>query len=118
MKLIIAGSRSLEDYSWMETKLDNILSNTSEPILVLSGGAKGADRLGERYAKERGFETTVMPADWETHGKKAGYLRNKQMAQKCTHAVIFWDGKSPGSRHMIEICEKLRIPHRVIRIVK
>jgi predicted Rossmann fold nucleotide-binding protein DprA/Smf involved in DNA uptake len=118
MKLIIAGSRSLEDYSWMEAKLNKILSDTSEPVVVISGGAKGADRLGERYAEERGFEVVVMPAEWEKHGKKAGYLRNKQMAEQCTHAVIFWDGESPGSRHMISICENLNIPHRVIRIVK
>jgi hypothetical protein len=116
MKLIIAGSRTLTDYSWMETKLNNVLANTQEDVVVISGGAKGADKLGERYAKTRGFDVIIMPADWDTHGKKAGYLRNKQMAQECTHAVIFWDGESPGSKHMIDICQKLNIPNRVIRI--
>jgi hypothetical protein len=116
MKLIIAGSRTLTDYSWMETKLNNVLANTTEDVTIISGGAKGADQLGERYAETRGYNVIKMPADWATHGKKAGYLRNTEMAKECTHAIIFWDGESPGSKHMIDICKKLNIPNRVIHI--
>jgi hypothetical protein len=116
MRVIIAGSRTLTDYGLLEEKMNKILANTKDEITIISGNAKGADQLGERYAKARGHKLVKMPADWETHGKRAGYVRNEKMAQECTHAVIFWDGESRGSKHMIDLCEKMNIPHRVIRI--
>jgi predicted Rossmann-fold nucleotide-binding protein len=98
----------------MRERLDLLLSQRSE-VVILSGGAKGADQLGERYAKERGITVEVYPALWSVHGRSAGYIRNRQMAQSADALVAFWDGRSPGTEHMIDLAEHLQIPYRVIR---
>lgn len=88
--------------------------NISEDIEVVSGTAKGADLLGEQYAKEKGYTIKRFPADWDTHGKKAGYIRNVQMAGYATHCVVFWDGKSSGTKMMVDICKQKNIPHKIV----
>lgn len=66
---------------------------------------KGADTLGERYAEEKNIEIVKMPADWDKFGKSAGYRRNESMAKIATHCICFWDGKSVGTKHMIDLCK-------------
>jgi hypothetical protein len=73
---LIAGSRTFNDYELLKTKMDILLSN-KDNVLIISGGAKGADALAERYAKEKHYNILVMPAEWEKFGKSAGYIRNK-----------------------------------------
>ena len=114
MRLIIAGSRNFHDYDLLKSKLDYFLANVLIPIEIVSGTANGADKLGEKYAAEKGLAVKQFPADWDKHGKKAGYLRNKQLAEYATHCVCFWDGKSNGTKIMIELCKKLNIPCRVV----
>jgi hypothetical protein len=105
MKTIIAGGRDFEDYNLLREKCDKLInSNLTE---IVSGRAKGADTLGERYAKERGFDVKLFPADWKTHGRKAGHIRNKQMADYGEMLIAFWDGKSSGTKNMIENANKL-----------
>lgn len=119
MKIIVAGSRSFTDYSLLERKLDILLSRKverGEPIEIISGGARGADALGERYPRERGYECTVIPADWQKYGRSAGYRRNEQMAAMADAVVCFWDGQSPGTRHMIEIARNMGLALRLIRV--
>ena len=115
MKLIIAGGRNFTDYDLLKTKIDRILSNT-ESVEVVSGGARGADALGERYAKERSHSCTIFPADWDKYGRGAGYIRNKQMAQYATHLIAFWDGKSKGTKHMITLANEYALKVRVVRV--
>lgn len=103
-RVIVAGSRDFTDYDLLKSKLDFLLKNRNN-IIIVSGTAKGADKLGEQYAKERGYKIAEYPADWSL-GKKAGYLRNKQMAENADAAVIFWDGESPGSKHMIDLAKE------------
>ncbi len=114
MRLIIAGSRDFDDYEMLKLRLDEILRNTSEPIEVVSGTCKGADLLGERYAEERGYVIKRFPVDWDKHGKKAGYLRNLEMAEYGTHCVVFWDGYSAGTKMMIKLAEEKGLKTRVI----
>jgi len=113
MKLLIAGSRDFNDYEMLKEKLDKILcsSNISE---IISGKAKGADTLGERYAKERNIKIKEFPAEWNLYGKKAGMIRNKEMAKYATNAIIFWDGNSKGTENMIKLMEKLKKPFDII----
>ena len=85
-------------------------------IIIISGGARGADALGERYARENGFKVERYPADWDTYGKSAGPRRNKQMAEVCDCAICFWDGQSRGTASMIEFAKQLGKPVRVKRI--
>jgi hypothetical protein len=114
LKIIVAGSRSFSDYELLKKKLDFYIGKNLD-VEIVSGTARGADRLGERYAVAKGFAIKRFPADWEKYGKRAGYLRNEQMAQYATHAVIFWDGNSRGTASMIELCKRYGLNYRVVR---
>lgn len=114
-KVIVAGSRTFDNYPMLQDKLDSILSARKDEVEIISGGAKGADALGERYAKEKGLRLTVMRADWEKHGKKAGLLRNHDMAVYGDALVAFWDGKSRGTANMIELAKAGGLKTRVIK---
>lgn len=104
MKVIIAGSRNFNDYEKLKEVCDFMLSRQTD-IEIVSGVARGADLLGEQYAKEKGYQIKQFPADWSM-GKQAGYVRNEQMAQYADAAIVFWDGKSKGSQHMINLAKK------------
>ena len=78
------------------------------------GTARGADRLGEKYAQDRNLSLKKFPADWNKYGRGAGYRRNEQMAEYATHAVVFWDGRSKGSEHMIRIAKEQKLNLRVV----
>lgn len=115
LKVIVAGGRDFRDYQLLKNKLDKILSNChTTDIEIVSGKAKGADSLGEVYANERGYLIKTFPADWDL-GKSAGYKRNKQMAEYADAAVIFWDGVSRGSKHMIDLARECGLMVRVVR---
>ena len=97
-RIIIAGGRGFVDYELLEQKVDEILKDIKEPVII-SGGARGADTLGEKYALEHGMRLVRFPADWKKYGKRAGYLRNQEMAEyamKGTNSILiaFWDGLS------------------------
>lgn len=113
MKVIIAGSRTFFDYNMLCPVCDKILS-TQENVEIVSGTASGADRLGERYAKERGYKLSLFPAKWDEFGKSAGYLRNKEMAEYADALIVFWDGKSKGTKHMIDLAKENNLKTRVI----
>ena len=112
-RIIIAGSRSFDNYELLCETLDNYHIDSKTDIIV-SGGSKGADTLGERYAKEHGIHFKQFLADWDTLGKSAGYIRNKEMGNYATEAIIFWDGESKGSYHMINIMRNLKKGCRVV----
>ena len=113
-KVIIAGGRDFNDYELLKNKCDYYLSNLDNPeIVIISGAARGADSLGEKYAKERGYEIDSHPADWDKYGKSAGYRRNKEMVDIASAAICFWDGKSKGTKHMIESAKDKGLKIRV-----
>lgn len=114
LKIIVAGSRTFKDYELLCKKLDFYIGNHQD-VEIVSGTAYGADKLGERYAISRGFEIKYFPANWKLYGKSAGYRRNKEMAEYATHAVIFWDGVSKGSQHMIDLAKQAGLNTRVVR---
>lgn len=113
MKIIIAGSRTFNDYPKLKKKLDSILKNQKD-ITIISGTASGADRLGERYADENHYNLEKYPAMWDIFGKSAGYKRNEEMANIADACVVFWDGKSSGTKHMIDIAKKNKLKLRII----
>lgn len=115
MKLIVAGGRYFNDYTLLMYRLDYFLSEVKEPIEIVSGKAQGADTLGERYARENSYPVKEFYAQWNQYGKRAGYLRNKDMAEYATHCVCFWDGESKGTEHMIQLAKEYNLPIRVIR---
>jgi len=105
MKVIIAGSRNFYNYKKLYEICDHLLQNQSK-IEIVSGTARGADKLGEQYAKEKGYPIKQFPADWKRFGRAAGPKRNEQMAEYAGMLVAFWDGKSRGTKNMIQIAEK------------
>lgn len=117
-RVIIAGGRNFNDYNLLAKTMDHLLSKIKDEITVVCGKARGADTLGEQYAKERGFSIRYFPANWERYGKAAGYLRNTEMAQNAEALVAFWDGKSLGTRHMIETAKSRGLNVRVVRYDK
>ncbi len=120
--LLVAGSRSFNDWPRFVLVLDgrmfDTLSNNPnvDEVEIISGGARGADAMAERYAKEFGFNFVCYPADWNTYKKSAGYRRNVDMGKACTHGVVFWDGQSKGAKHMIDILKGMNKPCEVVRV--
>ena len=113
-RVIVAGSRTFLDYDLMCRELDNLFWISPEfenrDIKIVSGMADGADTLAIRYADEHQLTKILFPANWKSYKRIAGFLRNEDMLSVATHLVVFWDGKSSGTRHMIEIARAKGIP--------
>ena len=119
-KVLICGSRDYTDYETFSKIAQQILKEYSS-IEIISGGARGADALAERFAKEYSYKIQVFPADWDKHGKKAGMIRNNQMIKEiktCDTPIViaFWDGKSKGTKNTINLAKKENI-HTYIKYV-
>lgn len=106
MKCIIAGSRGITDPRALDAAMAAAAAAGIQPTVVLSGTARGVDRLGELWATARGLPIERFPADWQTLGKRAGFRRNEAMAAAALALVALWDGHSPGTRHMIETARR------------
>ncbi len=130
MRIIIAGGREFNDYDLLVYNVSTIITRlagqnvekkfTSTGIEyvtpvdknyeIVCGKARGADTLGEKFGKEYGFKIKYFPADWDNLGKRAGYVRNADMAiyAKEDNGVLiaFWDGQSKGTKHMIDLANK------------
>lgn len=115
-RIIIAGGREFIDYNLLANTCDKLLKNLpQDEIEIVSGKARGADSLGEDYAFTRGYPVKEFRADWDGLGKRAGFVRNAQMADYGTHLIAFWDGVSKGTKGMIELAEKKGLRVRVKR---
>lgn len=115
MRIIIAGGRDFNNFNGLVKKMDLLVSQIEEDIEIVSGTAKGADLLGEKYANSKGYSIKQFPANWDKFGKGAGYKRNCEMANYADALVAFWDGSSRGTQHMINIARKKGIQVKVIR---
>lgn len=107
IKVIVAGGRDFDDAKMLSEKLYNFAMpyNVSD-IEWVTGKARGADTLGEMWAREAGAPVKEFPADWDRYGKAAGYIRNEQMAKYADVLIAFWDGESKGTKHMIDLARK------------
>ena len=103
MKTIIAGSRGVKLYRQIVEAVENSEFDIS---CVISGTARGADRLGEDYAFKNDIACERYPAEWDKHGKSAGYIRNTLMADNADALIAIWDGESRGTKHMIDIARR------------
>jgi len=120
MKVIIAGSRTCNHYptvkqtvtsafnEWMAKDRVNWKSYLRPEIV--SGGAHGVDFCGEQLAKAANLPLTVFPAEWDKYGKAAGMIRNKQMGNYADALIAIWDGKSRGTKQMIDYMKSLNKP--------
>lgn len=109
-KIAVIGSRNFNDYELLARTLDAYL-----PFTLLSGGAKGADSLAERYAEAKSYEKVIYRPDWKRHKQGAGIRRNEVMIDAADEVVAFWDGESKGTAMAIERAEKNRKPVRIVR---
>lgn len=125
-KIIINGSRDFNNYTYLRLMLkEYIMTNQINPELIeiISGGAKGADTLAIKFAKEYNLNYKVMNADWNKYGKRAGIIRNAEML---TYAISnpndivilisFWNGTSKGTKHMIDISNDKGIIVKVMKV--
>lgn len=118
---LVVGSRDFNDYSFMKQKLDYLLQYHKGKVVIVSGGAKGADTLAERYAKENNYPMVVMKAEWNKYGNAAGFIRNRKMQEYISKAdkrgvVAFWKNKSKGTAHNFELAEHFNNPIRIYEV--
>ena len=117
-RVVVAGCRDYNNYAEAKEYIDYCISmlRKNNTIVIVSGGATGADALGERYAAENGLEVERYPADWKTYGMSAGPIRNRQMARVSDYVICFWDGKSKGTKSMIESARRQGLPVNIKHI--
>ncbi len=106
MKLAVVGSRSFTDWELLKKSIDDVRQQFVITEIV-SGGAQGADSLGERYARENNLKLTLFIPDWKLHGKKAGILRNRDIIAAADFVIAFWDGESKGTKNSLEVAAEL-----------
>jgi len=117
-RVCIAGCRAYNNYLEAKEYIDFCLCNLKRQydLIVVSGGCTGADQLGERYAAENHIPVERYSAQWHLYGKAAGPKRNQKMAEICDYVICFWDGKSRGTKSMIDCATTLGKPIRIKRI--
>lgn len=103
MKTIVAGSRSITDINFVRNAIKSCNWKITE---IVSGAARGVDRLGEAVAVEMGIPIALHPADWKRLGKAAGHIRNQEMSTYADALIACWDGVSPGTLNMIKTAKK------------
>ena len=128
LRIIVAGSRDFNDFNLLSKNLTEYLSEKVEANIIyspnqvefISGTARGADTLGEKYAYIYGYKVKRFPANWDLYGKRAGYIRNEQMAKYSVEnkrygiLFAFWDGKSRGTKHMIDLAKRYGLEVHVV----
>ena len=109
MKVIVAGSRSIKNKYWVTCLLGNLMEDVPyeqcaalPPEEIVCGMAEGPDLFGKEWAEYNKISVSTWPADWNKYGKRAGIIRNEQMGEYADALVAFWDGKSRGTKHMID----------------
>ena len=105
-KIAVVGSRDFDDYTLFESVMDDFLRDKGQ-VLFVSGGANGADKLAEEYAKVHDIEIIIYKAEWKRYGRGAGFVRNKKIWDESDMGIAFWDGKSKGTQHSFKLAEKM-----------
>lgn len=114
-RLVVAGSRGFDSYERLSAELDKYLAGRSN-VTIVSGTARGADRLGEQYALEHGYKIEQVPAQWAKYHQGAGPIRNKQMVKTADAVLVFWDNESSGTRNIIECARAENIPCKIVNV--
>lgn len=132
VRIIVAGGRDFDDWDLARKSIHKILFELidkheglkKEDVIFVSGCCRGADKIGERYAREYGYNQKFFAAKWDEYGRQAGYLRNKEMAEYArTNSrqgvlIAFWDGSSMGTFHMVDLAERYRLDVHIVRYKK
>ena len=109
MKIAVVGSRTVSDYEFVKFILDQHVD--ADVDIIISGGANGADALGERYAYEFcSNDPVIFPANWKRFGRRAGFLRNQEIVDECDIVIAFHDGVSKGTKNTISLAKRADKP--------
>ena len=125
MKLAIVGSRTFDDFMLLNETVYSYFMSEFKPghlEAIISGGAKGADSVAKRWAMINSVDTEDFKAveyfeflpDWESDGKAAGFIRNKEIVNACDMVLAFWDGKSKGTEHTIKLARLAKKPTFIV----
>ena len=118
MKVVVAGGRDFKDYYLLKETLDNFQQEYGNITEVVSGGARGSDKLGEQYANENKIPIKRFVPDWEGLGKKAGHVRNRKMGDYAKEhngmLAAFWDKQSRGTKGMIDYAKNIGLKSVVV----
>ena len=110
MRVAVVGSRDVVDSSKIQHQIATVLRSYPVVPELVSGGARGVDRLAEMAARSLHVPMLIFKADWLAHGKRAGFLRNQQIVDNCDEVHAWWDGKSKGTAHTIALARKAGKP--------
>jgi hypothetical protein len=127
--IAVCGTRTFNEPQLLYEKMDFYVSKLSVPPIVLTGGQKqrvfktlnsylyvGADYFAEMWAYARKLTVRIHRPDFDTHGSPAAlHIRNREMVEEATVLVAFWNGKSPGTKSVIEMARKKKIPVKIVR---
>lgn len=116
-KLIVAGGRDFTDAKMLDKAILDLAEGeyADKAISIVSGMARGADMLGYMFAVNHNVVVYQFPAEWDKYGKRAGFIRNKQMGDFADGLLAFWDGSSKGTKQMIEYMQSLQKPVHIVR---
>ena len=118
MKVVVAGGQDFKDYYLLKETLDNFQQEYGNITEVVSGGARGSDKLGEQYANENNIPIKRFVPDWEGLGKKAGHVRNRKMGDYAKEhngmLAAFWDKQSKGTKGMIDYAKNIGLKSVVV----
>lgn len=117
LALLIAGTRTYNDFREFSAICDRVTQNYKD-VIIISGGAKGADCLAEYYAKQKRYPFIEVKAEWDRYGKRAGYIRNRKMHEMLSQnknrgVLLFWDGKSRGTAQNIDLAKEFGTDIRI-----
>ena len=107
MKLLIAGSRGIDDFDISEYMPENV-------EVIISGGAKGIDTIAEKYADDHGIEKIIIRPDYARYGRAAPIKRNEEMVEIADYVLVIWDGKSRGTKYTADYATK---KNKIVKIV-
>lgn len=119
MRVIVCGSRNWEDRKAIRDKIAALVESYGKGIMIVHGGARGADRIAGQEAEKAGLRVEEHPARWDRYGRAAGPIRNREMAEADVDLCVAFlqdtpDAPSSGTRNMIEQAQKVGIPVEII----
>ncbi len=115
MRVAIIGSRTFNDYEYLKEAME-IINESVTISCIVTGGANGADSLGEQWANENKIKTDIYLAEWDLYGKSAGFRRNIKIVDNSDYLVAFWDGKSKGTKHSINLAREKNLEVIIMEI--
>lgn len=115
--VMVCGSRSITDVSWVENQIVKYLKEIYTDdldFIIINGKARGVDSIAREWAINHNVGNWDFPAEWDKYGRSAGFKRNAEMVDKCDYCLILWDGQSHGTKHDIDLCIQKGKPYKVV----